>query len=200
MEFKISKNNYFEGTLQLRNTDEEINSFVQNQIDKSGKTIAQVKKLKDGYDLYVSSQHFLQNLGKKLRANFGGKLEISKRLYSRSRETSRLVYRITVLYIAPDYMKGDVVRSEKKIILITGVDRKIHGINILDGRKTTVDDKGISTLDVMKTTIGKVYPRTEIVDPDTYQFCEVKNKELKRKYSVGENVKVVYCEGYYLLP
>jgi NMD protein affecting ribosome stability and mRNA decay len=200
MAFKISKNNYFEGILQLRNTNDEMHAFVQNQLDRAGQTIAQVKKHKDGYDLYISSQHFIQNLGKKLKINFGGKLEVSTRLHSQSRITSRLVYRITALYIAPNHRKGDVILAGKKIILITGIDKMIHGIDLLEGKKTTVDDKEIEILEKIKTTIGKIYPQVEIIDPDTYQCCSVRNKEIDRKYSIGEHVKVIYHEGYFLIP
>ena len=90
---------YFEGTLQLRNPNEELLNFVMNQFNKNEKVwVAAKRKLKTGVDLDVSSNKFLLQLGKKLKKSFKGKLIVSRRLHTQNRLTSRLVYRMTVCF------------------------------------------------------------------------------------------------------
>jgi len=90
---------YYEGTLQLRNPNEEVLNFIRNQFKNNQKVwIAKEKDLKTGIDLYISSNKFLLSLGKKLKKSFKGELKTSRRLHSKSRITSKNVYRVTVLF------------------------------------------------------------------------------------------------------
>ena|SRR3989344_6319842 len=90
---------YFEGILQLRNPNEEVFRFIKNQLKKRENVwIAKEEKQENGVDLYISSNSFLLALGKKLKKTFKGELKTSKRLYSQSKMTSKLVYRGTVLF------------------------------------------------------------------------------------------------------
>lgn len=95
------RNDYFEGVLQLRNPSEEALRFIDNQITKEEGNVwvAKTEKHKTGIDLYVSSNKFLLNLGKKLKKSFkGGELVVTGRLHSRDRVTSKDKYRMTVLF------------------------------------------------------------------------------------------------------
>ena len=92
-------NQYFEGILQLRNPSQEAINFVINQFKNNSKEwIAKEEKLKTGIDYYISSNHFLLALGKRLKKSFKGELKISRRLHSKDRMTSRQLYRVTVLF------------------------------------------------------------------------------------------------------
>lgn len=90
---------YFEGILQLRKPNEEALNFIRNQFKKNEKAwIAKQEKLKTGIDLYISSNKFLMQLGKKLKKSFKGELKTSRKLHTKNRLTSRNVYRVTVLF------------------------------------------------------------------------------------------------------
>ncbi len=90
---------YFEGTLQLRNPHEEVLNFIRNQFKNNSKVwIAKEERLKTGIDLYISSNKFLLSLGKKLKKSFKGELKISRKLFTKNRLTSKMVYRMTVLF------------------------------------------------------------------------------------------------------
>jgi len=90
---------YFEGTLQLRNPNEEALNFIRNQFKNNPQVwIAKEKKEKTGSDYYISSNKFLLQLGKKLKKSFKGELTISRRIHTTSRITSKFVYRVTVLF------------------------------------------------------------------------------------------------------
>ncbi|MBI4140231.1 hypothetical protein HY485_00170 [Candidatus Woesearchaeota archaeon] len=114
--------NYFEGVLQLRTLSNEIIDFARSEITREGKAhIAKEKKLKTGVDFWVSSQHHLQNVGKKLKEKFGGILEVSCRLHTKSHLTSKELYRVSVLFKSVPFKKGDIIKfvdEEWKILLI----------------------------------------------------------------------------------
>ena len=90
---------YFEGILQLRNPDDELIDFIKNQFENNPHVwIAKEERLKNGIDIYVSSNRFLLALGKKIKKKVKGELKTSKRLYGVDRQTSKLRYRATVLF------------------------------------------------------------------------------------------------------
>tara|TARA_Y100000310_G_scaffold345198_1_gene462593 strand:- start:4134 stop:4490 length:357 start_codon:yes stop_codon:yes gene_type:complete len=91
---------YWEAKIQLRPFDEELIKYVIKEINNSDRVrIAKLKKIKTGVDIYVSSRKFATSLGKKLKKRFkGGKLLVTKKLFSRNRQTSKNIYRVTVLF------------------------------------------------------------------------------------------------------
>ena len=102
--------NYFEGILQLRNIDDVIVQFAIKEIEKQENVfIANIKKVPNGIDIYVSSQRFLRNIGLKLQKQFAGQLIISKKLHTVSRMTSKELYRVNALFRVPKFKKGDII-------------------------------------------------------------------------------------------
>jgi NMD protein affecting ribosome stability and mRNA decay len=89
----VNNPQYFQGILQLRNPTQEIIDFIADEIEKrNGRVwIAKRKELKNekGVDLYLSSNQFLKEIGKKLKENFPGELLETARLFSRDSFTSR---------------------------------------------------------------------------------------------------------------
>jgi NMD protein affecting ribosome stability and mRNA decay len=131
---------YFEGILQLRNPNGLVIDFINKQIEnKEGVFISKRVKVINGYDLYFSSQKFLQNLGRKLQKVFGGEMKISTKLHTQNRMTSRLVYRINVLFRLPTVKKGDVVRMRGEDIEIIGMGRKVVGRSKETGKKVIIE-------------------------------------------------------------
>tara|TARA_Y100000310_G_scaffold315910_1_gene367042 strand:+ start:2439 stop:2873 length:435 start_codon:yes stop_codon:yes gene_type:complete len=136
---------YFEGILQLRNPNEEVISFIANQIKKRDDVfIAKQAKAKNGVDLYFSSNKFLKALGKKLQNHFGGELKTSATLHTRSRQSSKNLYRLTVLFRLPEFKKGDTVKFKGEKVKILKLERKVFCKNINTGKKISMDYKEIS--------------------------------------------------------
>src|SRR3989344_4636961 len=95
---KLSRSDYYQGILQLRDVNEEILSFVHNQIKKRSDTaVTKTVKFSNGVDLYITSQKFIRILGKKLKESFGGQLKMSAKLHTRSKE-GRDLYRVNVFF------------------------------------------------------------------------------------------------------
>ncbi len=91
---------YYEAKIQIRPFDEQAIRFVIDQIDNNDRVrISKTTQLKTGVDIYVSSRRFATSIGKKLKTKFkGGKLLVTKTLFSRNRQTSKNIYRVTVLF------------------------------------------------------------------------------------------------------
>lgn len=190
---------YYEGTLQLRNTNDEIISYVENYIKKNNISIANKIQKNNDYDLDISDQRKLQNLAQNLKKNFGGELKISIRQFTQDRLTSKQIYRVNALYEAPDYKKGDVIKIENNLYLITNLQKSISAIDLKTGKKSTLNKiKDYEILKQYKTKITKIYPDLEVLDPETYQSVPVINKE-NLSFKISENVKIINDNGFYYI-
>ncbi len=90
---------YYEAIIQLRPDEEKIVSYVYNFLkDKPYAKITQEKQLKSGRDLYITSKKAAMALGKRLKEVFPGELTLSRTLHTRDRQTSKDLYRVTVLF------------------------------------------------------------------------------------------------------
>ena len=91
---------YYEAVIQLRNPSPELINLINNQLRKSPDAfISTIIPLKDGFDIYISSQRFARNLGNKMKKAFkNSELKISRKIVTRNRQTSRDVYRAAVFF------------------------------------------------------------------------------------------------------
>ena len=129
---------YFEGILQLRNTNKEVVDFVRKSVDeRKDAFISKEKEIKNGIDFYLTSQRFLRALGKKLKNKFNGELKESRKLHTRNRLTSRDVYRVTVLFRLLKFKKWDVVNYKGDKIKIKSIGKLISGIDVKTGKRVS---------------------------------------------------------------
>lgn len=140
----VMHKNYYEGILQLRNPDKEIIEFIRNEVKRRPSVfISKEEPEGDGIDFYMNSQHFLQNLGKRLQQKFGGELIVSHRNYSKSRQTSKSLYRINVLFRIPAFKKGDIIKVRGEEVEVLNIGRKVFGRYVKSGRKVQLNYKDI---------------------------------------------------------
>ncbi len=189
---------YFEGTLQLRKVNEEILDFVETYIKTNNISIANKTETEDGYDLDISDQRKLQSIGHQLKKKFGGNLKISVRQFTQNRLTSKQVYRVNALYEAPEYKKGDIIKLDNKLYLLTNVRNTISAIDLRSGKKGSIDikNKEYIVLSLQKTKVSKIYPKLEVFDPETYQSVYVENK---KEVKIGEKVDIVNDNGLFYI-
>ena len=128
-------NNYFEGTLQLRNPTKEVIDFVKSQCAKGKVFITKTVKEREGFDYYITSRKFLHTLGKRLSQQFNGELKVNPRIFTKDRQTSKDVYRITIMFRLFPYKKGDVLEHRGEQIRIVNISTKILAQNIRTGEK-----------------------------------------------------------------
>lgn len=90
---------YWEGIIQVRPKNKEVIDFVRCLVKK--RTDVRISKeffFKYGADLYLTNQRITRDIGRRLKNQFGGELKITKKIYGRDRQTSKDVYRATVLF------------------------------------------------------------------------------------------------------
>jgi NMD protein affecting ribosome stability and mRNA decay len=92
---------YYEAKVQVRPLDDGVISYIYDQVEKS-KDCSIVKALRiqkgSGVDIYLTSWRFAVNLSRRLKKVFNGQIIITRSLYGRNRNTSKTVYRVTVLF------------------------------------------------------------------------------------------------------
>jgi nonsense-mediated mRNA decay protein 3 len=189
---------YFEGTLQLRNVSDDMMDFADRYLKNNHSFASNTKEVKDGYDLDISDQKKLQTLGQQLKKNFGGILKVSIRQFTQDKLSSKQIYRVNVLYEGPKYRKGEVIRTDKGIFLLTNVSEKVSAIDLKTGKKSTIDisEKETEVLPSIETRISKVYPHIEVMDPETFQNVIIQNRS---DVKAGEKVKVVNDNGLFYI-
>jgi NMD protein affecting ribosome stability and mRNA decay len=92
---------YFEGTLQLRNVSDDLIKYVLKDIEEKnteGVFVKEIDEFKNGIDIKVTSQKYILALGARLRRKFGGSVKVTRNLFTRNRQTSKEVFRVTLLY------------------------------------------------------------------------------------------------------
>lgn len=138
LKMKLSRPDYFQGILQLRDINDEMLAFVQNQIKKrSDVAITKTVKFPNGIDLYITSQKFIRILGKKLKDSFGGELKISSKLHTRSKQGKDL-YRVNALFRPSRYKKGDTVSVRGDNVRLISIGKKIFARDLKTGKKVTI--------------------------------------------------------------
>ncbi len=127
---------YYEGILQLRNPSTELINYVKRKISNDQKAvISKEKKVGNGLDLYLSSQHYLQSLGKDLKKRFSGFSKTSQKLHTVSKGTGKRLYRVTVLFRLLKFKKGDLVKIGGEEFRILAVNKKAFVKNTRTGKK-----------------------------------------------------------------
>lgn len=137
---------YFEGILQLRDVNEEIINFVYNAVTKAGVNIAKFIEYPNGLDLYLSSNRFLRNLGKRLQESFTGQLKESAKLHTRQKQTGKELYRVTVLFKGARFKKGDIVEIKGDKYQIMDVKEKVKVKTLNTGKRKMFDFETVNEL------------------------------------------------------
>src|SRR3989344_5768780 len=107
---KASNPQYFGGMLQLRGCSDEVITFARHQALKHPSAyISKEVSLPEGVDFYCSDNKFLRTLGKKLQESFTGEMKITATLHTKNRQSSKDLYRLTVLFRQSNFKKRDVL-------------------------------------------------------------------------------------------
>ena len=143
---------YFEGMLQLRGNSDESILFIRHQALKHPTAyISKEKSLPEGVDFYFSDNKFLRALGKKLKESFTGEMKISATLHTKSRQSSKELYRVTVLFRQLHFKKGDtfLFQGEKVEVLRIAND-------VLVKNKKTGEKKHMSLQEAEKASMRNI--------------------------------------------
>ena len=112
--------------------------FVSNQIGKNSISIGKSVKQKNGIDLYLSSNKFLKQIGKKLKNTFSGELIESKSLFTVNRITSKKVYRGCILFRFHAIKKREIISIRGDQYEVLKISNNIYVKNLKTGKKKYV--------------------------------------------------------------
>jgi NMD protein affecting ribosome stability and mRNA decay len=193
--------NYFESILQLRSPDDELIGFVNDTIkSREDVTLAKRKKVRNGFDYYLSSNKFASELGRYLYNTFGGDLKITKKQFSQHRMTSKVLYRVTVLFRMSPFKVGNFVIIEGKAYKLTSFVKKDYvGTNLENGKladfKLDFILRNAEKIEPVNAVITKSQPHLEVIHPATFQSVPVlyPSKE-KGPFVPGEKAKIIVQE------
>lgn len=183
---------YFEGVLQVRNVDEELLAFLDGEFEKAEKEnifVTAYKKHRNGYDYYLTSKKFIVKMVHALQQKFGGIVKVSEKLFTRDNQKSKNVYRVNALFSKAEVSKGDIVVYDDKVLKITSVGKIIFGQEL--GKKSRIKldfDADFRKLEPKVTSVVKVYPDKQALNPSTYQAQELVTG---KKVKLGMQLKVV---------
>ncbi|MBN2421364.1 hypothetical protein JXB27_03745 [Candidatus Woesearchaeota archaeon] len=136
----------FNGILQLRNPTQEIKQFVKEELKKAfskGFHCIKEDEVQNGVDYMMTDAQFTRNLGKKLQNVFGGELVETAKLVSRSKQTSKDLYRITVLFRLPKFKKGDIVNYKGREFKVINFSKKVYVEDVETKKKEQINYKDI---------------------------------------------------------
>jgi len=202
---------YFEGILQLRNTDnknyETALEYIKNSMEKVRKLSIFATKyvdVKNGVDIYITKRQFIQKLANNVFGRFGGEVKQNANLFSRDNLTSKRIYRLSVLIRLPDFAVGDILKIKRDYVRVKKViGKKVMG-NVLSkdsvkGFDYVNNDYKIAAKksELKQTTVDKIYPKLEVLHPETYQSVEIKNP--KKNIKIGQEVTVFVNGGVWLV-
>ena len=127
---------YYEAILQLREVEDELIDFVDNEIDKKDIFVAKIKKVTNGYDYYLGNANLTKNLGKTLQEKYGGEFVVTATLFTR--KEGKPVYRLTVLFRAMPFKKGDKVEYHDELYNVMLSGKKVMLQHAKTGKKIQV--------------------------------------------------------------
>lgn len=201
----IKHANYFEAILQLRNpygdVDDLIHYVLEKVRDKSQEAvfISKKKKVTNGFDLYLSSNSFAVETGRELYRAFGGEFKVSKKLFSQHKLTSKVLYRVTVLFRAAPFKVSDVILFEGKPLKVTSISKTVDVQNIETGKQLELPYKDIlrsfDRLEPVKAIVSKTMPQLEVIHPETFQSIPVLPITKNSRLVPGEKIKIFVAEG-----
>ena len=131
---------YYEGILQLREPTKDVLDYFDKWMSKQKNvSITKAVKLKTGYDFYLTSNKSLLAIGKKLYERFGGEQKISRKLHTVRKQTSKKLYRVTIMFRPPKFKRGDIVNVRGQELKIKLLKRRVLGIDVETGKKVWFD-------------------------------------------------------------
>jgi NMD protein affecting ribosome stability and mRNA decay len=194
------KSGYYEGVFQLRNKQNPSYKILQKEV------IEYVKKSKDvginkivedksGIDFYFTSQKIMQKIGTILYKKYGGELKLSKRLFSKDRQTSKEIYRICLLLRLSEFSPMDVVSFDNKYYLIKSFSKnEIFASDLITHKNRTLRLKEVELIlkeaELKSAMVTKRKPHVEVLNPIDFQSTQLENIPLK----IGKKVRIAIID------
>jgi nonsense-mediated mRNA decay protein 3 len=138
---------YWEAILQIRNPSQSLLDYIIKTVREDDRAaITKINKVKSGFDYYLTSQKYIQVLGKKIKARYKGEFKLSPTLHSQRKSGERL-YRITILFREYGFKKGDVVLVHGDRYIVHDIRAKVMCKEELTGKKEWFNPEDITSIE-----------------------------------------------------
>lgn len=138
---RLGNEHYFEAILQLRDFREDQLNNILDHIEENQCRISKHIEHKNGLDLYLSSQKFIQKLNKWIKERYHCQTTVTSTLHTRDSKANKDLYRLTVLVNFFNCKVGDVVEIDGEKVKITSLGKKPSGKVICSGKRVFIDKK-----------------------------------------------------------
>ncbi|MCZ7392181.1 MAG: 60S ribosomal export protein NMD3 [Candidatus Methanoperedens sp.] len=211
---------YFEGIVQIRAdkrlpTKEELERCksiageVAIRAQEKGDRlsfIAKKEELYEGFDLYVGSIKLGKQICRAVVDVFGGKFSESPKLVGQ--KNGEDLYRITFALRLPEFVRGDIISVDDRVIEVQSCGKHVSGIDLETGRRFIEnfnDLLQVRKLSRRQDAVSAVLIADEgktiqVMDPDTYETVTLKRPEFLST-EPGNEIKIVKtAKGIYVVP
>jgi nonsense-mediated mRNA decay protein 3 len=178
------QNSYFEAIIQLRPDDAKVRRCVEHEVHEANAHIAKAENVKGGLDIYLSSWKTAIAISRVLKANFGGEVQVTRKMFGVQRSTGKTVYRATVLFRLSKHAAGDVVAAGRDVFVITSAGAKLIGLNLRKGKREEIHGS-IEKLKVVRAHVSRHAPALEVIHPETYQSVPVVNSKATKAAEIS---------------
>jgi len=194
---------YFEGIIQLRGDDEEKLSNTVEEIlkiyEKSSFGVQRIETVRGGVDLYSTNNRMSQRVGTFLYKKYGGEYKESKKLFSLNKQTSKEIFRASILYRLPEFFKDDIITLKDKVLKVVKYSKDT--IKAIDLDKINKEENvSFKVTEEIKNHIGiqknkfeveieLKKPFVQILHPETFQMIRVINPP--KNSNIGDKINVV---------
>ncbi len=134
---------YFEAIVQLRNIPQDVRKDFLHQLktyyQPKGVYINKTIKLKNGVDYYLTKKNYAKRMVLDLQKRYGGVVGYHPQLFSQDSQTSKPLYRLTVIYRYPQFSVGDVIKDKfGHEIRVISIGKSVFGRLLSDDTKQDI--------------------------------------------------------------
>ncbi len=211
---------YFEGIVQIRadkrfpTQDErkecrriaqEVSARAQEKGDRLA-FISKIVELKEGTDIYIGSSKLGKQICRAIIDSYGGRFTESPKLVGQ--KNGEDMYRITFALRLPEFVRGDIISVDDRVIEVQSSGKHVSGIDLETGKRFIedfeylIDIKKLGRRQDLASAVLVAYEnRTiQILDPETYETVTIKRPEFLSA-EPGDEVKIIKTgKGIYVLP
>jgi NMD protein affecting ribosome stability and mRNA decay len=138
---------YFEGILQLRDAKQEQLDYIVDYIHENKIRISKHIDEKNGLDLYLTSQKFIQQLSRWIPQRFRCQLTQTRTLHTRDTKLNKDLYRVTLLVNFLEFTIGDVIEYEDEKVKIMSMGKQPTGKILSSGKRIFLDIHRIRSIE-----------------------------------------------------
>jgi len=140
-DYRKSNDAYFEAVLQLRECNDDQFNDIIDYIEGNECRIAKHVPQKNGIDLYLESQKFIQQLGKWMKGKYSCHITSTRKLHTRDTKANKNLYRVTICARFFKHKAGDIIEYNDEEVKITRLGDNPSGKVISTGKRIFLDPK-----------------------------------------------------------